>query len=127
LKNPLREDFMRKRLVTPVLVLGLIQIYVLSQQLPDLVAQQSYADMILKNGKVVSMDDRTITLNTPGNVYQARAIKRAYRRVPSDQSARYCSGRSMSGLRNRHPGILPAFWKAIGAALPWAHGRAPLL
>ena len=84
---------MRKRLVTPLPVVGLIQIYVLSQQLPDLVAQQSYADMILKNGKVVSMDDQTITLNTPGNVYQAMAIKRVYRRVPSDQSARYCSGR----------------------------------
>ncbi len=63
------------KLLAALLVVGLIQIYGLSQQLPELVAQQGYADMILTNGKIVSMDDRSITPNTPGNIYQAMAIK----------------------------------------------------
>jgi predicted amidohydrolase YtcJ len=46
-----------------------------SQQIPDLVAEQGYADTLLVNGKIVSMDDRSIVPNTPGNIYQAMAIK----------------------------------------------------
>ena len=47
----------------------------LSQQIPPLVAEQGYADMVLLNGKIVSMDDRSATPNTPGNTTQAMAIK----------------------------------------------------
>jgi hypothetical protein len=38
-------------------------------------ASQAYADLILVNGKVVSMDDPTIVPNTPDNIYQAMAVK----------------------------------------------------
>ncbi|MEE2839762.1 MAG: amidohydrolase family protein [Acidobacteriota bacterium] len=46
-----------------------------SQEIPDLVAQQGYADTIVVNGKIVSMDDRSIVPDTSGNIYQAMAIK----------------------------------------------------
>ena len=44
-------------------------------QVPDLVAQQGYADTLLVHGKIVSMDDRSIVPDTPGNIYQAMAVK----------------------------------------------------
>ena len=58
-----------------ILVVFFSQGFGFSQQLPDLVAQQGYADMILTNGKIVSMDDRSIIPDTPGNIYEAMAIK----------------------------------------------------
>ena len=66
---------MKKALFTIFLTLGWIHTFGFSQQLPDLVAQQGYADMILTNGKIVSMDDRSIIPDTPGNIYEAMAIK----------------------------------------------------
>jgi len=47
----------------------------MGQQLSPLVAEQGYADMILLNGKIVSMDDRSTVPDTSGNVYQSMAIK----------------------------------------------------
>ena len=47
----------------------------LAQQVPLLVARQGYADIILTNGKIVSMDDRSNVPNTPGNIAEAMAIK----------------------------------------------------
>ena len=47
----------------------------LAQQLPPLVAQQGYADLVLINGKIASMDDRSIVPNTPGHIFEAMAIK----------------------------------------------------
>ncbi|MCH7978408.1 MAG: hypothetical protein IH935_05460, partial [Acidobacteria bacterium] len=43
--------------------------------LPPEVEDQGYADMIVVNGKVVSMDDAGLN-ESPGNVYEAMAIKR---------------------------------------------------
>ncbi len=43
-------------------------------QVPPEVAQQGYADTIFVNGKVVSMDDRSIS-DSVGNIYQAIAVK----------------------------------------------------
>ncbi len=48
---------------------------VLAQQLPDLVAAQGYADMILVNGKIAAMDDRSSTPDSAGQFFQAMAIK----------------------------------------------------
>ncbi|TDI08832.1 MAG: hypothetical protein E2P08_04030, partial [Acidobacteria bacterium] len=48
---------------------------VLAQQLPDLVAEHGYADMILVNGKIAAMDDRSSTPNSAGQFFQAMAIK----------------------------------------------------
>ncbi len=64
-----------KRFFT-LLVMGLLSHgFGLSQQIPDLVAQHGYADMILVNGKIVTMDDWSIVPNTPGNIFQSMAIK----------------------------------------------------
>ena len=42
--------------------------------LPPEVAKQGYADMIVVNGKIVSMDDAGYNLN-PGHIYEAMAVK----------------------------------------------------
>ncbi|MBI4457110.1 MAG: amidohydrolase family protein [Acidobacteria bacterium] len=47
----------------------------LSQQVSPLVAEFGYADLILANGKIVSMEDRSGTPDSPGRVYQAMAVK----------------------------------------------------
>ncbi len=47
----------------------------LSQQLPPLVGEHGYADMILTDGKIVSMDDRSAVPNSPGHTFEAMAIK----------------------------------------------------
>lgn len=65
---------MRKLLTLCVLGL-LFQGMGLSQQIPDLVAEHGYADMVVTDGKIVSMDDWSIDPNTPGNIYQSMAIK----------------------------------------------------
>ena len=45
-----------------------------AQQIPLEVAQYGYADTVLVNGKVVSMDDKS-TSSSVGRVYQAVAVK----------------------------------------------------
>ena len=65
-----------KRKILSIAFLTLLHLGVgLAQQLPPLVAQQGYADMVLINGKIVTMDDRSSIPNTPGNIVQAMAIK----------------------------------------------------
>jgi len=46
-----------------------------SQELPLLVARQGYADILLINGKIVTMDDRSNVPNTPGKIVEAMVIK----------------------------------------------------
>ncbi len=65
---------MKKILWTFLLTVAVSQLG-FSQQIPDLVAEHGYADVLLVNGKIVSMDDRSIVPDTPGNIYQAMAIK----------------------------------------------------
>lgn len=43
-------------------------------QVPPLVAQHGYADLVLVNGKIVSMDDGGNN-DSPGSIYQAMAVK----------------------------------------------------
>jgi predicted amidohydrolase YtcJ len=47
----------------------------LSQSRPALVDEMGYADSLLVNGKIVSMDDRSSVPNTTGQIYEAMAIK----------------------------------------------------
>ncbi len=47
----------------------------LAQELHPLVAKQGYADRVLINGKIVTMDDRSIVPNTTGHIVEAMAIK----------------------------------------------------
>ena len=59
-----------KRLLT-LFVLGLLMHgFGLSQQIPDLVAKHGYADTVLLNGKIVTMDDWSIVPNTPGHIFR---------------------------------------------------------
>jgi len=65
----------KKRFLTVLIVVGLHLGLGFSQQLPELVAKQGYADTILVNGKIVTMDDRSSVPDTPGHIFQAMAIK----------------------------------------------------
>ncbi len=44
------------------------------EKVPSLVAKHGYADLLLVNGKIVSMDNGEVSDN-PGNIYQAMAVK----------------------------------------------------
>ena len=64
-----------QRLLTLCALVVLFQGAGLAQQVPELVAEHGYADMVVTNGKIVSMDDWSTTPDTPGNIYQSMAIK----------------------------------------------------
>lgn len=64
-----------KILVLPGLFIILMTGIGISQEVPALVDEMGYADTILVNGKIATMDDRSIVPNTPGNIVQAMAIK----------------------------------------------------
>jgi predicted amidohydrolase YtcJ len=66
---------MNRTFFTSLFLLWLSHGSALAQQLPELVAQQGYADLVLINGKIVTMDDRSITPNSPGQTVEAMAIK----------------------------------------------------
>lgn len=48
---------------------------VFSQEIPPLVGKHGYPDLIVVNGNIVTMDDRSNVPSTPGNIYEAMAIK----------------------------------------------------
>lgn len=82
-----------RRLLTLCALALLLQGAGLSQQVPDLVAEHGYADMVLTNGKIVSMDDWSTTPDTPGNIYQSMAIKgKKIMALGSDGEMRRLSG-----------------------------------
>jgi predicted amidohydrolase YtcJ len=64
-----------KRIICALLLTLALSPLGFAQQIPELVAEQGYADTLLLNGKIVSMDDRSSVPNTPGNIHQAMAIK----------------------------------------------------
>jgi hypothetical protein len=64
-----------KRLATFVVTLAVVHTVALGQQIHPLVGDMGYADLILTNGKIVTMDDRSITPNTPGNIVESMAVK----------------------------------------------------
>ncbi len=70
---------MRARLTDSILVLAMLvsaQPLLRAQgALPPEVAQQGYADTIVYNGKIISVDDAGYN-NNPGHIYQAMAVKR---------------------------------------------------
>ncbi|MCK5351731.1 hypothetical protein KAJ77_04090, partial [bacterium] len=94
----------------------------LSQQIPPLVAEQGYADMVLVNGKVVSMDDRSITPNTPGNIAQAMAIKgERIMALGSNAEMRRLAGPNTRlvdvGNRTVIPGLIQTHYHIFGGAV----------
>ncbi len=66
---------MNRTFFTVLFLLGVSSGPGVAQQLPELVAEQGYADLVLINGKIVTMDDRSITPNSPGQTVEAMAIK----------------------------------------------------
>jgi len=65
-------NFVTASLATAILLVsvGTVQ----PQDLQELIKRQGYADAIFVNGKIVSMDDTSIS-SEPGSVYQALAVK----------------------------------------------------
>jgi len=63
-----------KRLVILLFIIPSFQVAGFSQLHP-LVAEQGYADSILVNGKIVTMDDWSTVPNTPGTIVESMAIK----------------------------------------------------
>ena len=70
----LKGSFLKSTVLLGVIWLSSMAM-VQSQQLPELVSRHGYAETIFINGKIVSMDDTSIS-SDPGNIYQALAVKR---------------------------------------------------
>lgn len=69
---------MNARWTFSILILAMLvsgQQFLRAQALPPEVAQNGYADTIVFNGKIISVDDAGYN-NNPGHIYQAMAIKK---------------------------------------------------
>ena len=110
-----------KRLFT-LFVLGLLSHgFGLSQQIPDLVAQHGYADMILVNGKIVTMDDWSVVPNTPGHIFQSMAIKgKKIMALGTDAEMRALAGPQtrVTDVRGKTviPGLIQTHYHLFGSA-----------
>jgi len=108
--------------LTVVLVVGfLLPGLGLSQDRPPLVDQMGWADTILVNGKIYSMDDRSITPDTPGNIYEAMAIKgKRIMALGTNQEMRRLAGSSTQtvdlGGRTTLPGLIQTHYHLFGTA-----------
>ncbi len=94
---------------------------VLAQQLPDLVAAQGYADMILVNGKIAAMDDRSSTPNSAGQFFQAMAIKgKTIMALGTDAEMRRLAGPKTRilelGGKTVLPGLIQTHYHIFGTA-----------
>ena len=94
-----------------------------SQQLPPEVERMGYADTIFINGKVVSMDDASTSIEV-GNIYQALAVKGdQIMKLGSNEEVRAMAGRITRVLdlngRTLIPGIIESHQHIYGASLRW--------
>ena len=111
-----------KRIFLTLSLLSLIVLTpVMAQQLPELVGQQGYADLVLFNGKVVSMEDRSTTPNTTGRVVDAMAVKgKKIMALGSEQEMRRLSGPNTRlvdvGGRTVIPGLIQTHYHIFGTA-----------
>ena len=107
---------------TTLLVLGLLATSSgLAQDRPALVEQMGWADTVLVNGNIVSMDDRSIVPDTVGNVYQAMAIKGKHiMALGTDQEMRRLAGSSTRIVdldgRTTIPGLIQTHYHLFGTA-----------
>ena len=95
---------------------------VLAQQLPDLVAAHGYADMILVNGKIAAMDDRSSTPNSAGQFFQAMAIKgKTIMALGTDAEIRRLAGPNTRlvdvGGKTVLPGLIQTHYHIFGGAV----------
>ncbi|MEE8461026.1 MAG: hypothetical protein V3S50_02760, partial [Acidobacteriota bacterium] len=109
------------RFFTLLFVLFLPHGFALSQQIPDLVAEQGYADRILVNGKIVTMDDWSIVPNRPGTIVEAMAIKgKKIMALGTDQEMRELAGPKTHfvdvGGRTVIPGLIQTHYHLFGPA-----------
>jgi len=93
----------------------------LAQQIPDLVAEHGYADRILVNGKIVTMDDWSIVPNTPGTIVEAMAIKgKKIMALGTNQEMRELAGPDTQlidmGGRTVIPGLIQTHYHLFGPA-----------
>ncbi|MEE2840370.1 MAG: amidohydrolase family protein [Acidobacteriota bacterium] len=106
---------------TLVLVVLISQGFIFSQQVPELVAEQGYADMILINGKIVTMDDWSIVPNTPGRIVEAMAIKgKKIMALGTNQQMRELAGPATQfvdvGGKAVIPGLIQTHYHLFGPA-----------
>ena len=93
----------------------------LSQDYTALVEDMGYADTILVNGKIVSMDDRSNLPNTPGNIFEAMAIKgkRIMALGTHEQMQRLAGSRTQTvdmGQRTVIPGLIQTHYHLFTSA-----------
>ena len=93
----------------------------LSQDYTALVEDMGYADTILVNGKIVSMDDRSNVPNTPGNIFEAMAIKgkRIMALGTHEQMKRLAGSRTQTidmGQRTVIPGLIQTHYHLFTGA-----------
>jgi len=93
----------------------------LSQDYTALVEDMGYADTILVNGKIVSMDDRSNVPNTPGNIFEAMAIKgkRIMALGTHEQMQRLAGSRTQTvdmGQRTVIPGLIQTHYHLFTGA-----------
>ncbi len=93
----------------------------LSQDYTALVEDMGYADTILVNGKIVSMDDRSNVPNTPGNIFEAMAIKgkRIMALGTHEQMQRLAGSRTQTvdmGQRTVIPGLIQTHYHLFTSA-----------
>ena len=111
-----------KRIFLALFLLSFVMLGpVMAQQLPELVAQQGYADLVLVNGKIVSMEDRSTTPNTTGRVVDAMAVKgKKIMALGTEQEMRRLSGPNTRfvnvGGRTVLPGLIQTHYHIFGTA-----------
>lgn len=110
-----------KRIFLTLSFLSLIVSPAVAQQLPDLVGQQGYADLVLVNGKIVSMEDRSTTPDTTGRVVDAMAVKgKKIMALGTEQEMRRLSGPDTRfvnvGGRTVLPGLIQTHYHIFGTA-----------
>lgn len=112
---------MKKIFLTLPLFILAVLVPVMAQQLPALVAQQGYADLVLVNGKIVSMEDRSTTPGTMGRVVDAMAIKgKRIMALGTEQEMRALSGSDTRfvnvGGKTVIPGLIQTHYHIFGTA-----------
>ena len=109
-----------KKLVVLLLIIPFFQVLGFSQLHP-LVAEQGYADSILINGKIVTMDDWSTTPNAPGTIVESMAMKgKRIMALGSNEEMRELAGPNTRlvdiGNRTVIPGIINPHYHTFSRA-----------
>lgn len=110
-------------MLSKLIVMFFAAVLLPAQNLPPLVEQMGYADAVFINGKVVSMDDASIS-TSPGRTYQGIAVKGdRILKLGSNQEVQALAGRitKVYDLKGRTliPGIVESHQHIYGNSLRW--------